>query len=54
VLRAGLGAGALVALPLGLGNAALSEFAAPDEDEAFARVEAQLAALQARGVGHDR
>ena len=50
VLRAGLGAGALLALPFGLTNAALSELAVPDEVRAFDVVAAQLAALQSRGV----
>ncbi|HEY8153716.1 MAG TPA: endonuclease/exonuclease/phosphatase family protein [Myxococcota bacterium] len=48
VLRAGLGAGALVALPFGLSNAALAEIAIPDEVRAFDAVREQLAALQAR------
>ena len=50
VLRAGLGAGALLALPFGLTNAALSEFNGPDEVHAFDVVAAQLAALQARSA----
>ena len=49
VLRAGLGAGVLVALPFGLSNAALAEIAIPDEERAFDVVEKQLAALQSRG-----
>ena len=54
VLRAGLGAGALLALPFGLTNAALSELAVPDEVRAFDVVAAQLAELQARGVPRSR
>jgi endonuclease/exonuclease/phosphatase family metal-dependent hydrolase len=47
VLRAGLGLGALCALPVGLVNAALSELAFPNEVEAFDEVERRLAALRA-------
>ena len=54
VLRAGLGAGALLALPFGLTNAALSELTGPDEVHAFDVVAAQLAELQARGVPRSR
>jgi hypothetical protein len=49
VLRAGLGAGALLALPFGLSNAALAEIAVPGEERAFDVVEQQLAALRSRG-----
>jgi endonuclease/exonuclease/phosphatase family metal-dependent hydrolase len=48
VLRAGLGAGALLALPFGITNAMLSELAVPDEVNAYALVEARLAGLRAR------
>jgi endonuclease/exonuclease/phosphatase family metal-dependent hydrolase len=46
LLRAGLGAGALFALPYGLSNAALAELAIPDEVRAYQAVEKQLAALR--------
>jgi hypothetical protein len=45
VLRAGLGAGALLTLPLGLSNAALAEIAIPGEVYAFDAVQKRLAAL---------
>jgi len=48
LLRAGLGAGVMAALPFGLSNAALAEFAIPDEVSCFEKVERQLAALQSR------
>jgi endonuclease/exonuclease/phosphatase family metal-dependent hydrolase len=50
VLRAGLGAGALLALPFGLSNAALAEVAIPGEERAFEVVEQRLAALGSRGA----
>jgi len=50
VLRAGLGAGALLALPFGLTNAALAELAFPDEVHAFDVVAAQLAELRSPGA----
>jgi endonuclease/exonuclease/phosphatase family metal-dependent hydrolase len=46
LLRAGLGAGALVAFPVGLSNAALAELAIPDEVRDYQAVERRLAALQ--------
>ena len=54
LLRAGLAAGALVAVPFGLSNAALAEIAIPDEVRAYQEVEEQLAALQARGSPRPR
>ena len=54
VLRAGLGAGALLALPFGLTNAALSELTDPDEVHAFDVVAGRLAALRIRGVPGSR
>jgi sphingomyelin phosphodiesterase 2 len=48
LLRTGLGAGALMAFPFGLSNAALAEIAIPDEVRAYQAVEEQLAALPAR------
>ncbi len=54
VLRVGLGAGALLALPFGLTNAALSELSDPDEVRAFDVVEGRLAALRIRGVPGSR
>jgi endonuclease/exonuclease/phosphatase family metal-dependent hydrolase len=54
LLRAGLGAGALLALPFGLSNAALAEIAIPDEVGAFDAVAGRLAALRARAAPHPR
>jgi len=54
VLRAGLGAGALAALPFGLSNAALAEIAVPDEVRAFDAVQRQLAVLQTRALPRPR
>jgi len=54
VLRAGLGAGALVALPFGLSNAALAEIAIPDEVRAYDAVGKQLAGLQIRALPRPR
>jgi sphingomyelin phosphodiesterase 2 len=51
LLRAGLGAGVLVALPFGLSNAALAEIAVPDEVRGYDLVAARLAALDRRGAG---
>jgi sphingomyelin phosphodiesterase 2 len=54
LLRAGLGAGALLALPFGLSNATLAEIAIPEEVRAYQSVEKQLAALQTRGTPRPR
>ncbi len=54
VLRGGLGAGALLALPYGIANGGLSEFAYPDEVAAFDVVGDRLARLQARDVARRR
>jgi len=54
VLRAGLGAGALLALPFGFSNAALAEIATPDEERGYDVIEKQLAALQSRGEPRPR
>jgi len=50
LLRAGLGAGALLAFSFGVSNAALAELAIPDEVRDYEAVERQLAALQGRGT----
>jgi hypothetical protein len=49
LLRAGLGAGALLAAPFGFSNAALAELAVPDEVRGYDLVAARLAELAARG-----
>ena len=54
VLRAGLGAGALAALPFGLSNVALAEIAIPGEVRAYDLVQNQLAGFQARGMARAR
>jgi hypothetical protein len=54
MLRAGLFAGAVLAVPFGLSNAALAEIAIPDEVVGFDAVAERLSALMARAASHRR